>query len=142
MIPDVAVLDDLAGILVLEESFPEKQRWSEASWREELRGAGRTTLVVRDDARVLGVITLHDMGEVTDLNRIVVAPEARRRGVADALMRAALENESRRCLLEVRDDNAPAVALYKKHGFATIHRRNDYYGAGADALVMERNPKA
>lgn len=136
----VATLDDLPEILELEACFPTKERWSEASWEQELRGSRRTTLVARD-ARLLGVITFQDMGEAADLNRIVVRPDARRQGVADALMQAGLSTVGKRCLLEVRDDNLPAVELYRKHGFSTIHRRNDYYGAGADALVMERNCK-
>ncbi len=136
----VATLDDLPEIVELEACFPTKERWSETSWAQELRGSRRTTLVARD-VRLLGVITFQDMGEAADLNRIVVRPDARRQGVADALMQAGLGAVGKRCLLEVRDDNLPAVELYRKHGFSMIHRRNDYYGAGADALVMERNCK-
>ncbi len=140
MKPVVATIDDLPEILELEACFPTKERWSETSWAQELRGPRRITLVARD-SRLLGVITFQDMGEAADLNRIIVRPDARRNGVADALMQVGLGAVGKRCLLEVRDDNLPAVELYRKHGFSTIHRRNDYYGAGANALVMERNRK-
>lgn len=142
MKPVAAHAADLPQLIWLEECFPAGQRWSKDAWAEELTGPDRLTLVVRDGTRLLGVITLHDLGEMVDLNRIIVAPQARRTGVADALMAAAAHVVPKRCLLEVRDDNAPAIALYRKHGFATIHRREGYYGAGTDALVMERNQKA
>ena len=61
-----------------------------------------------------------------------------RQGVADQLMAAGLERCPGRWLLEVRDDNAPALRLYDKHGFTTIDRRADYYGAGVDALILDR----
>jgi [ribosomal protein S18]-alanine N-acetyltransferase len=41
--------------------------------------------------------------------------------------------------LEVRTDNAAAIALYKAHGFATIGMRRKYYQpSGADAFTMAR----
>ncbi len=42
-----------------------------------------------------------------------------------------------RMLLEVRHDNRGAIALYEKFGFTAISHRRDYYGAGADAVVMQ-----
>jgi ribosomal-protein-alanine N-acetyltransferase len=45
---------------------------------------------------------------------------------------------ARRMLLEVRPDNEPAVALYRRLGFAAVTTRRDYYGPGAHALVMLR----
>ncbi|MBF6150569.1 GNAT family N-acetyltransferase, partial [Nocardia nova] len=41
--------------------------------------------------------------------------------------------------LEVRTDNAPAIALYAKHGFHIIGlRKNYYHPSGADAYTMWR----
>jgi ribosomal-protein-alanine N-acetyltransferase len=39
--------------------------------------------------------------------------------------------------LEVRDNNAPAIALYEKTGFEKISVRRDYYGTGSDALIYK-----
>ena len=45
----------------------------------------------------------------------------------------------RRILLDVRTDNAPALALYESVGFARIGVRRRYYQpSGADAYTMER----
>ena len=46
--------------------------------------------------------------------------------------------------LEVRESNAPAIALYERAGFKPVARRESYYPAGSDghpredALVMRR----
>jgi ribosomal-protein-alanine N-acetyltransferase len=42
-------------------------------------------------------------------------------------------------LLEVRPDNEPAVALYRKLGFEPVATRRDYYGPGHHALVLQRS---
>jgi len=43
--------------------------------------------------------------------------------------------------LEVRTDNATAIALYESEGFAKIGVRKRYYRAsGADAYTMQRLP--
>ena len=44
-------------------------------------------------------------------------------------------------LLEVRADNAPAIALYERHGFDRIAVRRRYYQPGdVDAWVMRLRP--
>ena len=44
--------------------------------------------------------------------------------------------------LEVRTDNAPAIALYESAGFVTMGIRKRYYRvSGADAYTMRRDPR-
>ena len=157
MIIDDATFEDLDAIVAFEDSFPPKERWSRDSWAEELRNPHRVILAARDyrhpfpeprssssprsgriETQVQGILVLAPGPDVTDLMRIVVARDWMRQGVADQLMVAGLERCPGRWLLEVRDDNAPALRLYDKHGFTTIDRRADYYGAGVDALILER----
>lgn len=81
--------------------------------------------------------------DTADLLDIAVLPEYRGQGRADTLMeRMHCECVSRgvkEIFLEVRTDNAPAVSLYKKHGFAEISVRKNYYDdPRCDALVMRR----
>jgi ribosomal-protein-alanine N-acetyltransferase len=142
VIISAARLDDLEAVLTLEESgFGAGERWSRDSWLAELEHPERLVLV-RHDARgqVIGVASVSLVEDLADLLRVVVAPEVRGRGVGGSLVRAGMEwakaSGARRMLLEVRPDNAPAVRTYEKLGFTTLDRRRDYYGTGADALVM------
>lgn len=130
---------DLDIILALEEQgFEAPERWSRASWASELAADNRIVLVAEGDAGIDGVITVQQVGGVAELNRIVVAAAGRRTGLGKTLLAAgiAAAEEAEEMLLEVRHDNAPAMALYAAFGFEEIARRNNYYGNGVDAVVM------
>lgn len=147
-----ATLAALPAIMRLEQSgFPVSEQWSEASWRAELEAVDRIVLVATDPAthrtgqqadacELRGVVTYQVGLDTADLMRVVVAPEARGRRVGHALVRAGMMHVRgrgvERVLLEVRHDNAPAIALYTGCGFTTLATRPNYYGPGADALVM------
>ena len=77
----------------------------------------------------------------TVLGNVAVAPEFRRQGIADALLEALCARAAALDLafltLEVRASNAPAIALYRKHGFQTVGQRRNYYQKpDEDALLM------
>ncbi len=145
MILRAARTGDLPTIMELERAgFAPSEQWSESSWRAELDGADRVVLVATEPAAgdgegLLGVVTYQAGPDTADLMRIVVAPSARRRRVGRALVQAGmmqLNGRVEQVLLEVRHDNAPAIALYTGCGFTTVATRHDYYGTGAHALVM------
>jgi [ribosomal protein S18]-alanine N-acetyltransferase len=67
-----------------------------------------------------------------------------RKGIGTELLLAMLGEARKRGAtqvdLEVRADNAVAIALYEKHGFESLGVRRGYYQpSGADALVMRRS---
>ena len=134
--------DDLSEILELEHAgFEASERWSAAAWAEELASSERYVLARLDrDARIMGVATFSCVADMADLLRVIVRPDARGHGVGASLVRAGLEWAgavgARRMLLEVRPNNAPAIALYRSLGFANLTTRRDYYGPGKHALVM------
>jgi len=73
---------------------------------------------------------------------IAVMPEARRKGVATALMKSAVEGMSvykgRQIFLEVRTTNAAGIELYRKLGFEVTRTIGGYYSDGEDAYVMSK----
>lgn len=73
---------------------------------------------------------------------IAVLPQYRRKGVAQALINAALEGmrsyKAKLCYLEVRVTNDVGIALYKKLGFEVTKRLGGYYSDGEDAYVMTK----
>ena len=77
--------------------------------------------------------------ETAELIRIAAREPRRGTGTAlmDALLGAARDAGCERMLLEVRESNAPARALYKKFGFKEISVRRGYY-EGEDAGIMEK----
>jgi ribosomal-protein-alanine N-acetyltransferase len=72
---------------------------------------------------------------------IATHPDHRRFGVGAALLAHALAQgrmaRAGLATLEVRRGNTPAIALYERAGFRTVHVRRQYYqDNGEDALVM------
>lgn len=77
-----------------------------------------------------------------DVHTIGVAEQCKRRGIGRELMNHMWEQSIsagvRRMFLEVREDNAPAIALYNSLGFETIGKREHYYNDGCAAFVMRK----
>lgn len=75
-----------------------------------------------------------------ELHLIGVAPSARGRGLASALLRACRAEAralgAERLYLEVASRNAPALSLYQRQGFTVVGRRRGYYRDGDDALLL------
>ena len=75
-----------------------------------------------------------------ELLRLGTSPQHRRQGLAEKSLAALLDKMrevgAKKCFLEVRSRNAPAIALYEKLGFVRVGLRKKYYGDD-DAVVME-----
>ncbi len=87
-----------------------------------LQGAGLDWLGTRDEDGLTGAVawTVLEDGTV-DIDRLIVAPRAFRRGVATALL-DGLEAlyPGRRVLVSTGRDNEPAVTLYRRRGFQVV----------------------
>jgi GNAT superfamily N-acetyltransferase len=101
-----------------------------AFWREVLRGAvagERALLVAEDEAGICGTVQLvlaqpENQPHRADLAKMLVHRRARRRGVGDALMRAA-EAAARDCgksLLVLDTASADAERLYERTGWQSV----------------------
>ena len=131
----------LPAVAELERVCFPADPWSEALYRAALDNpAVAILLALGEDGALLGYAVLSVVLDEGNLDDIAVAPEARRCGVADALL-ATLTRYGRDTLafltLEVRASNLPAIALYEKHGFVPVGQRKDYYNAPKeDAILM------
>ena len=93
-----------------------------------------------------GFLLLRCVADEAEILTLAVDPDARRRGVASALIADAVrfvgEHRITRVFLEVSKENDSAIALYGKQGFGEVGRRRNYYlapdGRRVDALILER----
>ena len=136
--------DFMALVLLERDCFPAAERWNGSSWGEEVARAGHLAFVhCGADGAVDAAAAFSVSDDFADVLRVVVAPAARRQGIGAQLLGLGLAWAKRegadRAMLEVRADNQPAVALYRKFGFEDLSLRRDYYGPGADALVLIRS---
>ena len=136
-----AANEHLPQLTALERICFPADPWSESVYQAALDNPAVAILLAQgEDGTLLGYAVLSTVLDEGNLDNIAVAPEARRQGIADALLSAltAFGREHLACLmLEVRASNAPAIALYEKHGFAAVGRRKNYYDAPReDAILM------
>jgi ribosomal-protein-alanine N-acetyltransferase len=86
---------------------------------------------------VVGLIEPDRTGHVTTVG---VAPEHRRRNIANRLMHQVEDGFRKRNVrlirLEVRALNVPAQKLYESLGYAITQRLPKYYSNGGDGLLM------
>lgn len=97
-----------------------EQSYTEADWRGWFEKA--LLVVARDGAESVGLVGIYrPEADTPMLVAMWVSPASRGLGVGDALitevLRWAAENRWSRVVLRVADGNAPARALFVRHGF-------------------------
>ena len=117
--------------------------WSERSIASEIENSLSLWLVSEEDGVVLGYVGSQSVAPESDMMNLAVAPQARNRGIAQALVCALIEELKAQNMesltLEVRVSNEPAIKLYTKLGFEIIGRRPRYYvNPQEDALIMRK----
>ena len=98
-------------------------------------------LAAREGGLLTGSVWVQTVLDEGYIGNVAVRPAFRRRGIADALLRALATIGRERGLafltLEVRAGNAPAIALYEKNGYVRVGRRPGYYDhPKEDAILM------
>lgn len=137
-----ATAGDVAAVAGLElEAFPE-DAWTAEYLRAAVDGGvpAAHLLVAEEAGVIVGHAIVSVVYEIAELQRIAVTASRRRQGIAGSLldetMALASDEGAERLLLEVRERNAPAIAFYRKAGFAEIDRRARYYADGSTAIVL------
>lgn len=100
------------------ESAPEER------WRARLELPGSHNLVAYVDGEPVGMATGVSFEGTYELISMWVAPEARGRGVGDALveeiLRRAYAQGASELRLDVKEHNLSAISLYLRHGFIDV----------------------
>ena len=139
-----ARLSDLDAIFALEHAVFSTDRLSRRSLRAFIARAHHPLLVATSGKALAGyaLIALRKRSTAARLYSIAVDPRNGRQGVGRALMAAceryAAAHGCDWLRLEVRTDNAPAIALYERLGFRRFGYYERYYADGARALRMEK----
>ena len=138
--------DDLARVAELSnEVFPASHeaanRYDEVSLREELVRSIARLFVVEAEGEIEGFFVGWLVADELQVLSIGVAGAARRRGVGSSFLRIVLEEAQAEgattATFELRDDNAPALGLYRRLGFCEVGRRGRYYADGTAAVLMQ-----
>jgi ribosomal-protein-alanine N-acetyltransferase len=147
-------------MIELEQMCPTAAHWTQRQYHAALRtdesgNSKRLVLVAdhdletgsasegRETPELLAFLVAHHLGPEWELENIVVAPSARRKGLGarlvGELLTHAREAGSEHVFLEVRESNQPARILYEKSAFEETGRRSGYYlNPPEDAILCRR----
>ena len=117
--------------------------WPAEAFRREIAAADNRYVAARIGETLVGYGGIARLGRSApyeyEVHTIGVDPAYQSRGIGRRLLTDLLDYASGGVVyLEVRTDNAPAIALYRDVGFVEIGLRKRYYRNGADAYSMRR----
>lgn len=140
----LATSDDVPRLLEIESRAFDHDRLSRRSFLHFLTRGHAVCLVAEAGGRLFGyaLVLLRRTTALARLYSLAVDPAARGRRLGTRLLeaaeRAAHDEGALFLRLEVRPDNAKAIALYQQHGYRHFGRYLDFYEDHADALRFEK----
>ncbi len=135
---------DIPQMLKLAQQADTAAHWAEREYDALFApdAPKRIALVAADDEDAHAFLIARCEFDEWEIENVVVAAGQRRRGIASQLiaelMRLAGQGRATSVLLEVRESNVAARALYQSLGFAQFARRPHYYqNPPEDALLLK-----
>jgi ribosomal-protein-alanine N-acetyltransferase len=137
-------LDDLEQVVAIDQvsfSLP----WPRSSFHFELTDnpASRCWVAERD-GRVAAMLVAWLIVDEIHIATIATHPDFRKQGIGEKLLlftlQSAKDEGAVSSFLEVRENNAAALMMYRKFGYVESGRREGYYkDNGEDAVLMTLN---
>ncbi len=123
------------------QCFIKPRPWTTEEFSQLLK---KTLLIQKSRSFLIGRIVKSEAEILT----LAVSPSERRKGLASFLMESFIKKAKLarvdRIILEVAEDNIPALDLYTKFSFTRVGERKSYYSpktqvSVSNALVLEHN---
>ena len=123
------------------ESILELAKYIKPNFSLKDLSANDEIIVYEVDGHIVGFLEYYVNYETVELLNVAVLPSYRSIGVATNLVNYLLQIDGvDRVMLEVRESNKEAIALYNKLGFKTVRVIKNYYGS-EEGYAMERRLK-
>lgn len=134
-------VSDAHEIATLEKRCFSHDTWSESSIINDIKSENRIWYKAQNrDGKLIGYCAILLSDDHSELLKLAIDERFRNKGIATTLLLHALYDirnlKKDMIFLEVREDNAPAINLYKSIGFVQVNIRKNYYGPRVDGLVM------
>jgi ribosomal-protein-alanine N-acetyltransferase len=147
MLIRAAVPDDVPQIMSLAQQSETAAHWSAREYDALFapEAPERVALVAFEEsqsAAVAGFVIARCGTDEWEIENVVVDPGLRRQGIGQLLIEGVLREAKKSgaiaVVLEVRESNAAARALYSKAGFTEQGRRPKYYHDPEEDAVLMR----
>src|SRR6266566_2402749 len=147
--PDVSLrparLADVDALANLERRVFRGDRISRRGFRRFARSPRAALIVAEEDGVLAGyaLVLFREGSGIARLYSIAVAPQFAKRGLGSALLsgaeEAAIARDRIAMRLEVHENNAKAIARYRKAGYNLFGRHFQYYSDRGHALRFEKH---
>ena len=138
----------LSFLQISEERLPELCDWDSLcfpgeTWTKKML---RTHLefhvgYVWQETKVKGYVLICETPWEVEIFRIATLPTYQRQGVGKSMLNELFKKfPKKEFYLEVKEQNEPAINLYKKTAFEILEVRKNYYPDGSNAILMKRKP--
>ncbi len=94
-------------------------------------------LILEEEDEIIGYLYFSDIYDRAEINQFEIIESKRNCGKGNLLLKEMISLVDKDITLEVREDNIPAIHLYKKNHFTQVAIRENYYN-GVNGLLMER----
>jgi len=132
--------EDAPELVSIVAAAPGAAGWSVETYENFIRSGECLSLAHESGGRITGFIVARRLGEEAEVLNLAVRPEARKKGIGEILLQAALEEVRNmgvtRIYLEVRESNTQAKSFYQNHGFAVTGVRPKYYREPDEAAIL------
>ena len=134
-------IDDVPAVVEIDQmsfSLP----WPEGSFRYEVgqNKAARCLVAETGDKRLAAMVVSWVIVDELHIATLATHSDFRRQGIGSQLLASALadgrERGARRAMLEVRESNEAAQAMYRQFGFEVSGRRASYYRDNGEAALL------
>ncbi len=133
--------EDYPAFAAIETEYSGYPAWGEKGFEAEEKNRNSVTLTAEIDGRAAGFINFWLLRPQAQLNTLAVSRDFLRRGAASALLGKLFEYAARSACreidLEVNENNAPAIALYRARGFEVVGKRPKFYNNADAALLLQ-----
>jgi len=144
-----AVAEDIPAMLTVERDSASAAHWRPEQYDKVFSQLSprRLALVIEvegtdGEAAVQGFLVARAVEREWEIENIVVAGRARRRGLGTRLLGEFIDRVraegAESVFLEVRESNRPARALYERRAFVESGRRKGYYANPTEDAVAYR----
>ena len=125
------VCSDIPLVMHIEDRCFTDDHWSAKQVEQQLLNVNAINLGVKAKGYLVGYALVGSVLDEAELYQIALLPEFQGRGMAKKLLEQLCLQltaaSMRRLLLEVREQNLPAIRLYESFGFVQDGRRKGYY---------------
>ena len=132
-------MEDLESVSAIELAVFSRP-WSREGFAASLQAKNTCYLTARVDGEIAGYCGMIFCMDEAEITNVAVSEPYRRRGVARAMLRKLLEcgrqQGVKSFLLEVRESNAAAIALYEELRFQKEGIRKNFYEKPLENAVI------